>query len=56
MSLANEIRNMSDEELARFLVWDAPDECEDCEYFEGGCALHCSHERREERMLEILTR
>ena len=30
MSLADEIRAMDDEELAEFLVWDMPNECEDC--------------------------
>lgn len=55
MSLADEIRSMSDEELAEFLVWDTPDECEDCEYFDNGCALNCHHDRRTDRMLEILT-
>ena len=56
MSLADEIRNMSDEELAEFLVWDLPDECEGCEDFGNGCALTCKHNTRTERMLEILTR
>lgn len=55
MSLADEIRSMSDEELAEFLVWEKPDECEDCENFDSGCALKCSHNRRTDRMLEILT-
>ena len=54
MSLADEIRHMDDEELAKFLVWSVPDECEDCEYFDSGCALKCPYERRTERMLEIL--
>ena len=55
MSLADEIRSMSDEELAEFLVWDKPDECEDCEHFDNGCALKCPHDRRTDRMMEILT-
>ena len=54
MSLADEIRSMSDEELAEFLVWDVPDECDGCEGFGGGCALACKHTTRTERMLEIL--
>lgn len=54
MSLADEIRAMSDEELARFLVWDAPDECDNCEGFGNGCAYSCSYNKRTERMLEIL--
>ena len=54
MRLADEIRAMSDEELAHFLVWDVPDECEDCKYFDGGCALTCPHDRRTDYMLEIL--
>ena len=56
MSLADEIRHMDDEELARFLVWNVPDECEECEGFGSGCAYRCSYDRRTERMLEIITR
>lgn len=55
MSLADEIRSMSDEELAEFLVWEKPDECEYCEKFKCGCGLKCPHDRRTSRMLEILT-
>lgn len=54
MSLADEIRDMSDEELAEFLVWDVPDECDECEDFGSGCAYKCPHERRTARMLERL--
>lgn len=54
MSLADEIRSMSDEELAEFLVWNRPDECEGCPNFENGCAWKCEHKMRTERMLEIL--
>lgn len=56
MSLADRIRDMSDEELAEWLVWNLPDECEDCEDFKGGCARECNYNKRTERMLEILTR
>lgn len=56
MTLADEIRQMTDEELADFLVWSVPDECDGCEYFDGGCALDCPHNRRTDRMYEILTR
>ena len=54
MSLADEIRAMDDEELAEFLVWDLPYECEDCEDFDTGCALNCPHNKRTERMLDII--
>ena len=54
MTLADEIRDMNDEELAEFLVWEVPDECEDCEHFDAGCALKCPHDRREKRMLALL--
>ena len=54
MTRADEIRAMTDEELAEFLVWGVPDECEGCEYFKGGCALECPHNRRTDRMLELL--
>ena len=56
MTLADKIRSMTDKELARFLVWNVPDECEDCKYFGNGCARQCSYERRVELMLEIITR
>lgn len=56
MTLADSIRSMNDEELARFLVWCIPDECEDCEYFGNGCAYECSYERRVKLMLDIITR
>lgn len=56
MSLADEIRAMDDEELAEFLVWDMPNECDECKHFAGGCALSCPHERRTDLMLNILTR
>ena len=39
MSLADVIRSMDDESLAKFLVWDVPDVCEDCDHFENGCAI-----------------
>lgn len=54
MSLSDEIREMSDEELAEFLVWGVPEECDECEDFDSGCALKCPHERRTQRMLERL--
>lgn len=56
MSLADEIRNMTDEQLAYFLVWGLPDECEDCEKFGSGCARTCEMETRTQRMLDILTK
>ena len=56
MNLADEIRDMTDEQLARFLVWELPDECEDCENFGCGCALTCKMETRTQRMLDILTK
>jgi hypothetical protein len=55
MSLADEIREMDDEDLAEFLVWGVPDECDDCPDFAGGCALKCEHDRRTQRMLDIIT-
>lgn len=54
MSLADRIRGMDDEELAEFLVWDLPDECDSCEDFGGGCAYTCPHNKRTDLMLEIL--
>lgn len=54
MSLADEIRAMDDDELAEFLVWELPDECENCEDFDNGCAWNCPHYRRTDRMLKIL--
>lgn len=56
MTIADEIRSMTDEDLARFLVWGVPDECEDCKNFSSGCARDCSYERRVKLMLEIITR
>lgn len=56
MSLADEIRSMSDERLAEFLVWDVPDVCEDCDHFENGCAWHCPRNRKTDRMLDLLTK
>ena len=55
MSIADRIREMSDEELAEFLVYETPDECDKCHDIESGCAYHCPRERRIERMLEIIT-
>ena len=54
MTLADEIRGMSDEELAEFLVWDLPDECEGCKNSDCGCAIKCGHYVRTDRMLNIL--
>ena len=60
MTLADRIRQMGDEELAEFLVWEAPDECTDpdtggdLECFRGGCALQCPHGRRTANMLRHL--
>ena len=56
MSLADEIREMDDEELAEFLVWSVPDECEGCPDFDSGCALDCEMSRRTNLMLDIITK
>lgn len=56
MTIADEIRSMTDEELARVLMWNVPDACEDCKNFDSGCARKCPYERMVELMLEVITR
>lgn len=59
---ADIIRRMSDDDLAELLVWGSaqlggitlPDCDEGCEFFTGGCAERCPHERRERAMREYL--
>lgn len=61
MTNAERIREMTDEELAKLLVWrhtgllaSVPSCDEGCEFFEGGCAKDCPHERREKAVREWL--
>lgn len=55
MTVADYIRQMSNDELVDLLVWQSfrwlesvPDCSDDCEDFCGGCANTCPRERREE--------
>lgn len=62
MTLGDEIRQMSDEELAEFLEWEVPDSCTDPETggdydcFDAGCANGCPHSKRTANMLKWVLR
>ena len=62
MTRADYIRQMTDDELVKLLVWRkfdfleyVPDCDEDCEHFKGGCANSCPHERKERAVREWIT-
>lgn len=62
MTKADYIRQMTDDELVKLLVWRkfdileyVPDCDEDCEHFKGGCANSCPHERKERTVREWIT-
>lgn len=61
MTNADRIRQMTDNELVDLLVWgytsalgDVPDCSDECEYFNGGCANNCPHDKREKSVREWL--
>lgn len=61
MTIADKIRQMTDDDLVDLLVWGytasldyVPDCSDGCEHFEGGCAYNCPHDRREKSVREWL--
>lgn len=61
MTNGDRIRAMQNSELVDLLVWGSmgllrsvPGCDEGCDYFGGGCAIDCPHERRERTVREWL--